>query len=117
MSLLYLGISGIGEKKLFFWPPIVWNTPIVWNKFLFDGPYSKLWWSTVNEKCILHSEVYIEVSLTVFFLLIPWVLFIKKYFGLGIIEGKGLLDTQVGKHSLEGKKVQQILLLDYVFGM
>ena len=35
------------EKNLFFWPPIVWNTPIVWNKFLFDGPYSKLWWSTV----------------------------------------------------------------------
>ena len=47
MSLLYLGISGIGEKKLFFWPPIVWNTPTVWNKFLFDGAYSKLWWSTV----------------------------------------------------------------------
>ena len=28
-------------------PPIVWNTPIVWNIFLFDGPYCKLWWSNV----------------------------------------------------------------------
>ena len=62
MSLLYLGISGIGKKNYFFWPPIVWNTPIVWNKFLFDGPYSKLWWSTVYSTAITNLDFFCTFS-------------------------------------------------------
>ena len=40
----------------------------------------------------LTNTITITLRVTVISLIIPWVLFLRKYFGLGIIEGKGLLE-------------------------
>ena len=42
----------------------------------------------------LTNTITITLRVTVISLIIPWVLFFKKHFGLGIIEGKGLLEGQ-----------------------